>query len=148
MSDERNLVLSNMVKSIQDKNIHDNEVFQYTQSIRKTVLEEMLSKGDLSDFEQQRTILTALKDMDKQQVDKSRLQIDEKNSASNELVMEIVANMSKRFPRGMAIESTVGGVIPAIDDSALEGIEVPDLEKQQGIVQTTSKEFMDEFSKE
>lgn len=144
MNNDRTSILLNMVRGVEDKNIHSNEVFEYTQTVRRNVLEEMLDKGNLADFEQQRTILTALKDMDKQQVDRSRLQIDDKNGATNEMVLEIVSNMSKRFPRGMAEEPDPTGKIPTMDDSALEDIDVPEDEKEVGLIQTTSKEFVAE----
>lgn len=135
---------------VANKNIHEDDVYEFTQNMRMSLLDEIATNGALDNPKQQTVILTALKDMDKQRTDRTRLNIDRDNAETNKQVQEIVALIAEQNPRGLRADPTTvrPTAPPAIDDSVLDEIDVLSTETATGLVQTNYKEFISELKEE
>lgn len=127
-----------------DIDVNTDHVFKVTQNIRRQFIAEKLKDGSLMlDPKQQSTLLAGLKDMDKQQLDRKRLDVDEQNGANNKIVQEIVMQMALKNPKGMAKEPSDDIPVPDLDDAELPEVEFSEEELTPGLIRENSKEFVE-----
>lgn len=142
-------LFKDVIESIEDLNPNSDDCYKFTQNVRKQFVRMKLQNPDaLDDPKQQSTLLMSLKDMDKQNTDLKRINVEEKNGANNALIQEIVAQMALRQPNGMIREIDENAALPEPDFSELDAVTFTEEELAPGLVVENSKEFISRMKDE
>jgi len=133
--------------SVEDKVFKDqDEALQYTQSIRKSLVDNMCQGGQVpQDKDSRITLLAALGDMDKQTLQHARLKQDDKNSADDRAIAERIAMINRGVQQNPSEIRGNGQGLPerqVISDGDLADIEMVDGETTVGIANDNMTEFL------
>lgn len=128
---------------VQGAKMTDDEVLNYTRGVRVTVVKELTRNGAVpSENGDKSLLMTALKDLDAQAINKKRLVIEEKGADNTSL---IVAQLLKEVNRKTAFRQVEGdGTSPVIDVSAKvlpDHIEAPTILPGEGEVNPAQMDY-------
>lgn len=126
----------------------DDEVLNYTQSIRKNFVNSQLQEGQFpNDTKEQVVLLSALADMDRTAINKKRIGVNEKQAGADALAAEALARLSRDFgsnnPFMRGSDDIPGEVVtPVPDTNHLPPAKAVPGEKDVGINDDTYDNFM------
>ena len=123
-------------------NMTEDEVLQYTQTIRKDLVDNIIEGGVPTDNETRYALLTTLGDMDKQAMGNKKIAASLVGSESDRLVANALIMLGNQLQGRNPYEKEVGGEIPAVDFTMLPAIEMTPGEDEQGISSEKYDEFM------
>lgn len=126
---------------VQGGKMTDDEVLNYTRGVRVTVVKELTRNGAVpSENGDKSLLMTALKDLDAQAINKKRLVIEEKGADNSSL---IVAHLLKEVNRKTAFKQ-VDGNGPVIDVTTKvlpDHIEAPTILPGEGEVNPAQMDY-------
>lgn len=136
--------------SVEVRAIKPEDIIDFTQSVRKTVADSIISQGVNKLIDEDRdALLRTLKDMDSTAINVQRVAVEKSGVDNDKQALAIIERLNQQRPYGMArppgeeVDYT-----PIVDASALPSIEFTDEEKVVGITDRTSKDFMEEYERE
>lgn len=130
-------------KIVQGGKMTDDEILSYTRGVRVTVVKELTASGAVpSESADKALLMTALKDLDQQAINKKRLVIEEKGADNSSL---IVAHLLKEVNRKTAFKQVPGSSESAVVDVAAkvlpDFIEAPKVLPGEGEVNPAQMDY-------
>ena len=124
-------------------NMTEDEILQYTQNIRKDMVEKIIEGGVPTDNETRYALLSALGDMDKQAMGNKKIAASLIGSESDRLVANALIMLGNQLQGRNPYEKEIGsGDIPEVDFAMLPATELTPGEDEQGISSEKYDEFM------
>lgn len=125
----------------------DDWILENSQQVRKKLVDSLIKGGEMpTDKDDKYILLGALKDMDKQVIDKKRVAIEDKAANTASIVAEAVSKIADMVD-GDPFKRKNAGEKPTTDRSRIpEHIPVPG-ETDVGITNETFDDFMSEHGK-
>lgn len=120
----------------------DDQLLEHNQRLRKKIADTITKNGVPEDGDSQYVLLTTLKDMDKQIIDKKRVAIDDKNANVANIVAEAVIKISNVFDNVDPFKRVSAAAPPVIEHDKIPEYEPVNGEMDIGIVTETFDEFM------
>lgn len=134
----------NPVADTPDEDMTDDQVISFTQRTRRRFLKHMLEGGFPNDEKEQRVLLTALSDMDRTAIGNKRIGAAEKQSQSDTLVAQTLAELGRQFGANNPFQSdspeTVNDFVPPPRHELPPANAVPG-ETDIGVSDVTYEEF-------
>lgn len=129
------------------ESLSDDQILEHNQRIRKQIVDKIIEKEIPSDADTQYVLLSALKDMDKQVIDKKRVAIDDKNANVANIVAAAVVKISGLMDGADPFKRQSAGLLPETDLAKLPGYEPLPGELDVGITNETYDDFMGRHGK-
>lgn len=130
------------MSDVENEVLDDDKILNENQKIRKEIITTITKYGIPEDKDSQYVLLTTLKDMDKQVVDKKRLSIDDKNSNIALTVAKAVNTITELFEHEDPFKRQSNGVVPILDKEKVPEYTPALGEMEQGISNETYENFM------
>jgi hypothetical protein len=126
------------------KNFSDDDLLKFSQGVRKRFINTITKTGFPEDPKEQRVLLQALSDMDKQSLGNKAIGASEKQSESDLLVARALSNLGSHFGTVNPFEGE-GKEIPKLEDGSLPVIEIAPGETDVGLSDENYDGFMKKF---
>lgn len=130
---------------INDGVMSDDEVLDYTQSLRRRLIDSLVPSGEMPrDVKEQRILLEAMKDMDRAALSKKKLVSDDKNADADRKTAEVIAKIySEIGDRNPFLKENGEGKLPELPDTLLEGVKIEEGEMEIGVENIGYQEFVE-----
>lgn len=120
----------------------DDQILEHNQILRKKIVDKIVKNGVPEDQDSQYVLLTTLKDLDKQIIDKKRVAIEDKNSNVANIVAEAVVKIGNIFDNSDPFKRQNYGNIPVINPALIPESHPVIGEMEIGVTSETFDEFM------
>jgi hypothetical protein len=117
------------------------ETLNYSQRIRRQIVDSRMVKGVPEDDDSVKLVLTALKDMDKTALDRRRNEIDADSGESAKEIAQAMQAFIAMQGNGNPFMGEGGGKIPSLTEQDLGEYDIPAGEMESGVIEETSEEF-------
>ena len=124
------------------ESLSDDQILENSQRIRKQIVDKIVEKDIPTDADTQYVLLSALKDMDKQVIDKKRVAIEDKNSNVASVVAAAVLKISNLMDGADPFKRQSAGLLPQTEIDRLPGYEALPGELEVGVTNQTYDDFM------
>lgn len=125
----------------------DDQILENSQIVRKKLVDSLIKDGQMpTDTDDKYVLLGALKDMDKQVIDKRRVAIEDKAANSASVVADAVSKISTLLD-GDPFKRKGSGEAPVADDSKIPDYTPVPGETAIGITSETFDDFMGKHGK-
>lgn len=122
-----------------------HKTLNYSQSIRRQIVDGKMTEGVPKDKEDVDIVLRALKDMDSTAINDRRNNIEEKNGDNARSVVDAIQTYMKganRSPFTRNADGSVSSPTPSFDDSRVGPVHIAPGEMDNGVITETSESFM------
>jgi len=129
--------------------VTDDDTLQLTQRVRRKLLRQMVSEGKLPEEpKSQQVLLAALKDMDKQVVDKKRLTIESKNTDNAAQIARMAEAITDKLGGSDIFKRAGTGNVPSTQEALLPKYEPVPGEMETNMSGENYNSFVEKFEKE
>lgn len=126
-----------------EMDLSSENLLNYTQMVRKRLINSMTKRGMPDDKDDRRVLLQALHDMDQTSVNRLRLDVDKQSADNNRAAQEIINQLYRVNPYGLeARPGEERDSIPEPNVTDLPAVEFDAGEKHIGLVTESSTDFM------
>lgn len=125
-----------------NKELEDDKILENSQKIRNELVKSIIKDGMPTDKDDKYILLGALKDMDKQVIDKKKVAIEDKNANVAGVIAEAVSKISQLVDGGDPFKRPGSGQIPSLDNTLIPEYSPVDGEMEVGITNDNYDNFM------
>lgn len=137
-----------IMNEMKNKDVHGEECYEVTQTLRREIVDKLLSDASvLSDAKMLKVLTSTLNNMDKQIIDRKRLDSDSMSAGSNQLIQDIVAAMHAKNPNGLKVSLNLESAAPPAPPELPE-FDLSEGELTKGLIDDNSKDFISRMKDE
>tara|TARA_B000000460_G_scaffold247704_1_gene223375 strand:- start:2044 stop:2508 length:465 start_codon:yes stop_codon:yes gene_type:complete len=146
MSDDKEVQEGVVLRGYSEEELSPEKLLNHSQNIRRQVTAEMTKSGIPTDEDTLKLLMGVLRDMDHTSIQSQKVDVDRDGIENDRAAQEIVKKLSMVNPYGLRVEpGQEVDRIPEPDPSEIPNLSFSEEEKEQGLSNSRSKDFLEEM---
>ena len=146
MSEDTEVKEGVVLRGYTEDELSPEKLLNHSQNIRRQVTDQLTANGVPKTDDEIKLLMGVLRDMDHTSIQSQKVDVDRAGVDNDRAAQEIVRELANRRPYGLRTPpGEECGDIPEPDPSEIPDMTFSEEEKEQGLSNTRSKDFLDEM---